>query len=390
MSRTLTRCALLMVLSLVAGLLLGPTPGAHAEPGDAGTAVEVVSGVAVAVVPDLARESLPLITELTATRCPELPPAWVVAQVQAESGWDAALTVDQPGGPAGLLQLAQPNWISAGGAPWPTDPPGLGSEVTVAAGHLRVALPWLCANLRAVTAHLEATGKPTAPLDAMLVCHIAGCERVTGSATGVPAAGEAGCPQQCAQVVHRYLAAVHANLERFAAPVPLGRTSSRALPGAGPDLAPPAWTGGATGCTLPDPTGDGCLTGATRHGLGALTDAFGDWSHGPMIRTAGCWDEHAWNPRSDHPRGRACDLFATTPGHFAAGEELDNGWQLAEWLRRNADSLQVKYVIWQGRYWDPGVVDSGGWGRRYTGGGVYDVRDPTGGHYDHVHVSYQE
>jgi hypothetical protein len=35
-------------------------------------------------------------------------------------------------------------------------------------------------------------------------------------------------------------------------------------------------------------------------------------------------------------------------------------------------------------------TDRDGWGRRYTGGGVYDVRTATGGHYDHVHVSFQE
>jgi hypothetical protein len=77
--------------------------------------------------------------------------------------------------------------------------------------HLRVAIPWVCANLRAVTAHLAVTGKPTAPLDAMLVCHVAGCPRVTESRTGIPSAGEAGCDERCAGLVRRYLTAVHDN-----------------------------------------------------------------------------------------------------------------------------------------------------------------------------------
>lgn len=48
-------------------------------------------------------------------------------------------------------------------------------------------------------------------------------------------------------------------------------------------------------------------------------------------------------------------------------------------------------MIWQGRYWDPGVQDQGGsWGSAYTGGGVYDIRNATGGHFDHVHVSFRE
>ena len=55
----------------------------------------VVSGVAAAALPVLARQSLRLIGDLTSTFCPELPPLWVVAQVQAESGWDAGLHTDQ-------------------------------------------------------------------------------------------------------------------------------------------------------------------------------------------------------------------------------------------------------------------------------------------------------
>ncbi|WP_214401191.1 hypothetical protein [Pseudonocardia lacus] len=381
-----------LVVALLAAVLLGPVPAAAAPA--AGTATDVVSGVEATVVPAPARDALPLITELTATACPELPPVWVVAQVQAESGWDAGLTADRSGDRAGLLQLDQRTWTAAGGAPWPADPPPPGSEVTTAASHLRVGIGWTCANLRAVSAHLEETGKPTAPLDAMLVCHIAGCDRVTGSATGVPEPGEAECPRRCAQVVHRYLAAVHANLDRFAAatPVPAAPAPDPAAVAAvtrGP-ADPTAWTGGATGCTRSDPTGGDCLTGATRHGFDEVADAFGGWEDGPSIRSAGCWDAHAWNPRSDHPRGRACDLFAGEQGRFAKGEDLDDGWRVAGWLRANADALEVKYLIWQGRYWDPGVRDQDGWGRRYTGGGVYDVRDATGGHYDHVHVSFRE
>ncbi len=58
---------------------------------------------------------------------------------------------------------------------------------------------------------------------------------------------------------------------------------------------------------------------------------------------------------------------------------------MAEWLRANADALDVSYVIWAGRTWSPSRA-SEGW-RPYTGGGVYDPTDATGGHHDHVHVS---
>jgi hypothetical protein len=416
---------------VVAALFLVEAPSAAAVPPD------VVSGVAAAALPALARQSLPLISDLTAAECPELPPLWVVAQVQAESGWDARAHADQPGGSAGLYRLAQPAWVAAGGSPWTADPPMDGSAVLTPEAHLRVAIPWVCANLRAVTTHLAVTGKPTAPLDAMLVCHVAGCPRVTESRTGVPSAGEAGCDERCAGLVHRYLTAVHDNLTRFAADrghVPRPPLAAPRLPAgtpAGGPLGPPAprepktgpppapgaptpapgnagplapgypdarpgfvataWAGGATGCRPPDPTGSGCLTGATRHGLDAVSAAFGGWQNGPVVHTAGCWDRHAWNPGSDHSRGKACDFTVTRPGTFAQGAERDNGWEVAAWLRTNAAALRVKYLIWQGRYWDPGVRDEpGSWGTRYTGGGIYDVRSATGGHVDHVHASFRE
>lgn len=374
MRRTVPSRPLAAVLVAVAGaFLLGASPAAEV-PGPA-------TGVDAARLPEPAREALPLIADLTAEHCPELPPVWVLAQVQAESGWDEDAAAAEPGGAAGLLGFDERNWIAAGGRAWRSDPPADDDAVLTAAEHLRVAVPWICENLRAVTRHLEATGKPVPPLDAMLVCHVAGCGRVTGSSLGVPAPGEAGCGPRCAQLVGRYLDAVHGHVERFRAPPP--------APSA-PALVPRPWTGGATGCRLEDPTGDGCVTGATRHGLDAVTGAFGPWTDGPVIRSAGCWDAHAWNPRSDHPRGRACDLFPTAPGRFAKGAELDAGWRVARWYADHAAALKIRYLIWQGRYWAPGVADRDGWGRRYSGGGVYDARSATGGHYDHVHVSFRE
>lgn len=389
MPDTVLRKPLTLALAALTGLLLlGAAPGEEAPAPH--------SGIDAETVPDAAREWLPLIGELTATGCPELPPVWVVAQVQVESGWDAGLVADDAGGPAGLYQFGRENWAAAGGTPWTADPPGPDEDVTDVESHLRVAVPWICTNLRAVTRHLERTDKTADPLDAMLVCHLAGCGRVAGSATGVPEAGEASCGQRCAEVIRGYLDAVRAEVDRFSAAPPGPSTENPppvepAAPAPDPAaVAPAAWTGGATGCERTDPTGDGCLTGAAEHGLSAAAAAFGGWSDGPAIRSAGCWDAHAWNPRSDHPRGKACDLFPGEPGVFAEGSEQDAGWRVADWFRAHADPLQVKYLIWQGRYWDPSVTDQGGWGRRYTGGGVYDTRNATGGHYDHLHVSFRE
>lgn len=389
-------------LVAVLGVALSVVPG--------GDVTAPSSGVDAARLPTTARRYLPLVTDITAQQCPELPPLWVVAQAEAESGWDPAAVGD---GVAGLLQFDQLTWMAAGGPAWSARSPRPGDDVLDPEVHLRVAVLWLCTTLRAVTGHLLENGKPASALDAMLVCHIAGCGRVTGSASGVPRAGEAGCDERCAAVVTRYLDAVHGLVRQFTVTDPGAGTKTTASAAAPADdrveqpssvptpspttasppaglLDPGAWTGGSTGCTVPDPTGGRCVTGATRHGFEEVAAAFEGWKDGPAIRSAGCWDRHAWNPRSDHPRGRACDLFATRPGRYADGAELAEGWRVARWFRGHAGPLQVKYVIWQGRYWDPRVTDQDGWGRRYSGGGVYDVRNATGGHYDHVHVSFRE
>ena len=72
-------------------------------------------------------------------------------------------------------------------------------------------------------------------------------------------------------------------------------------------------------------------------------------------------------------------------GHFPEGADKANGDRLAEWLVANADVWGVNYVIWGGRVWSSARA-SQGW-RTYTGGGIYDVTSPTGGHHDHIHLS---
>lgn len=153
-----------------------------------------------------------------------------------------------------------------------------------------------------------------------------------------------------------------------------------------PGAAQP-FTGSGTGCTEPDPTGGRCLTPAARHAHDEIVRVFGAPGPSSAIRSATCWDAHAWNPGSDHPRGRACDYFPGVAGIFPTGRTLDDGWRIAGWLRDNAATLQISYVIWQGRFWSPTTADVNGWGRPYTGGGVYDATDVTGGHFDHLHVS---
>lgn len=133
-------------------------------------------------------------------------------------------------------------------------------------------------------------------------------------------------------------------------------------------------------CTLPDPTQPGregaCVTPRTARLVEQLVAM--QTGHKGIY----CWDPHDWNPTSDHPKGKACDLFFAPAGQFSQGADKDNGDRLADWLVANAKGWAISYVIWQGRLW---TADKG-W-RSYTGGGIYDPSDPSGGHFDHIHVS---
>ena len=143
---------------------------------------------------------------------------------------------------------------------------------------------------------------------------------------------------------------------------------------------PPATAFSGPDGTVDDPTTSGRITTRMLHTHDEIQRVFSDW---PWGRT--CWDEHAWNPSSDHPLGRACDFATGRLGRFPTAAQRTTGWQLARWAQVNADRLGIRYIIWDGQIWS-GSRFRGGW-RPYNGGGVYDPEDPTGGHFDHVHLS---
>lgn len=124
------------------------------------------------------------------------------------------------------------------------------------------------------------------------------------------------------------------------------------------------------GCTVDDPTANGCLTPRTHHALQQSQVA-------GFTRYVSCY---RGGGSGEHPQGRACD-FSSEPGGFggvAQGEAKTYGDNLAAWLVENADELGVMYVIWYNQYWDPAqgwTHYSGGWG------------DPSSDHTNHVHLS---
>jgi hypothetical protein len=128
--------------------------------------------------------------------------------------------------------------------------------------------------------------------------------------------------------------------------------------------------------TVTDPSGTGGqVTPRTAAWVAQARAALGNLS-------LGCWDAHLWNPTSDHPKGRACDLFVGADARRSATAKAE-GDRIANWAIQNAATTGLHYVIWYGQIWS---ARTGKW-RTYNGGGVYDTSNPTGGHYDHVHVS---
>lgn len=69
----------------------------------------------------------------------------------------------------------------------------------------------------------------------------------------------------------------------------------------------------------------------------------------------------------DHGTGRAVDIMVTG----------STGDAIASYLQANAGRLNIKYLIWKQRYWQPGSS----W--RF----MEDRGSATANHYDHVHVS---
>jgi hypothetical protein len=98
------------------------------------------------------------------------------------------------------------------------------------------------------------------------------------------------------------------------------------------------------------------------------------------IHAIGGWRPTGSVPGSDHPRGRALDVFVSYPS--AQGQAL--GRRVANWAADNAWALDVTYVIFNGRIW---TGDQGWHGYRHPSDPCNC--NPTLRHEDHVHISVQ-
>lgn len=93
------------------------------------------------------------------------------------------------------------------------------------------------------------------------------------------------------------------------------------------------------------------------------------------------------DPKSDHSYGKALDVMMASLGQFAEGDAKQTGWNIAQFFQDNPEAFGTKYVIWQGLISSKSRDGLKKW-RPYDGGGKYDPDNATGGHYDHVHISF--
>jgi len=147
---------------------------------------------------------------------------------------------------------------------------------------------------------------------------------------------------------------------------------------AGPGAEAAPYTGTGPDELVDDPTTAGKVTRRTAHVLAQLRNNFPDSSWA-------CWSDRPGTD-NEHELGQSCDgTFGNSIGHAASGSALTDGWRVTNWLKDNAKTLGVEYLIWQGRIWSVARAAEG-W-RRYDGGGMFDPTSVTGGHFDHVHLT---
>jgi murein DD-endopeptidase MepM/ murein hydrolase activator NlpD len=127
-----------------------------------------------------------------------------------------------------------------------------------------------------------------------------------------------------------------------------------------------------------DPTTDGQITVRMRSVYEQTLAAFPE-------STWACYSPRPGS-KSEHPIGRACDVaFGNAIGQYPTPAQLEYGWQVTDWLQEHAETLGVEYLIWQGKIWNVNRAGEG-W-RDYSGGGMHNPSDVTGGHFDHLHIT---
>ncbi len=143
-----------------------------------------------------------------------------------------------------------------------------------------------------------------------------------------------------------------AGVKAVAKPTPKPTPSASATAAGTAAVATGTWSGGTTGkCTS-----IGLIPNAV-----AICSAV-DSTFGPPVIGG------RRNSNDEHGTGQAIDFMIA---NAAQGDAI------AAWVQAHVAQFNVKYLIWQQRYWAPGE----GWSA------MADRGSPTANHYDHVHVT---
>ncbi|MUL42827.1 hypothetical protein FZ103_16905 [Streptomonospora sp. PA3] len=119
------------------------------------------------------------------------------------------------------------------------------------------------------------------------------------------------------------------------------------------------------------------ITPRTEQMRDLVIEKFGE---SPSTGGVGCYRPNGGWVVGQHPLGRACDFMLDANGQMPSQEQIDRGWRIAKWARKNAERLGIMYVIYRQQIWD---IRRGGEGWRP----MEDRGSITQNHYDHVHVS---
>ena len=99
------------------------------------------------------------------------------------------------------------------------------------------------------------------------------------------------------------------------------------------------------------------------------------------VREIFCTRDCVCGSGSEHCCGKATDMMCSDAG----GSATLSGKDMAEWVMKNRGALNLKYVIWGQKIWNPSQDSVKDWESWRT---MEDRKDITQNHWDHVHVSY--
>lgn len=302
--------------------------------------------------------------------CPEVTPPIIAAQLRQESGFNP--TASSPAGAQGIAQFMPGTWASAG-----KDGDGDGiadvfnpADAILSQGH------YMCGQVTAIKGLIAGGRVSGDTLELALAAYNAGLGNVVVYG-GIPPFTE----------TQNYVRSIIEGAKDFTVTTGGGPAAQNA------DSLEPGSTYNASGlapeaASMTDPT-----PGA--HGTAAVTPRMHQLISDVMtnypqivLPPLYCWDAHEFNPTSDHPMGRACDIpfygchFGDASRTADPSTGLTAGNAAANWLVNNASTYGINYVIWAGQIWDSQT----GW-QAYTGAAGSDPDTCSGGHYDHIHVS---